>query len=169
MDVDNQNDDQTLFNPNRAYRVQTKIPLGTMEVPAHLNKTSTSRSNDQDRRQLESRNRNKPRLERRAEETEAAYARAQDEYDEFVELTTQYRDAENARNPTDQQSRVIREINVSVQSINLTGPDDGTPEIGRKMAEKLLSLKKVMDTAWTAWNAAEKVNFFLRHFLKKFR
>ena len=156
MDVDNQNDDQ-LFNPHRAYRVQTKIPLGTMEVPSHLNKASTSRSNDNDRRLLESRNRNKPRLERRAEETEAAYQRAQDEYDNFVDLTTQYRDAENARNPTEQQSRVIRELNESVQTINLTGPGDGTPELGRKMAEKLLTLKKTMDTAMTAWNAAEKV------------
>ena len=157
MEVDNHgHDDQSLYNPHRAYRVQTKIPLGTMEVPTHLNKASTSKVNASDRQQLESRNRNRPRLERRVAEAHEAHTRAQDEYDDFVELTRQYPDAENARNPTVEQSRVIREINQSVQSINLTGPDDGTPELARKMAEKLLTLKKNMDAALAAWNAAEK-------------
>ena len=150
-------DDAALYNPNRAYRVQTKIPLGTMEVPAHLNKASTSRANTTDRRLLEARNRNLPHLERRAAEAEEAHTRAQTEYFEFVELAKQYRDAENARNPTDRQNRVIREINQSVQSINLTGPGDGTDELTRKMAEKVLTLKKDMDAAQTAWNTAEKV------------
>ena len=157
MEVENQHDDAALYNSNRAYRVQTKIPLGTMEVPAHLNKASTARGNATDRRLLEARKRGLPHLERRASEAEAEHTRASDEYYEFVELATQYRDAENARNPTDEQSRVIREINQSVQSINLTGPGDGTPELTRKMAEKVLTLKKAMDTAQTAWNNAEKV------------
>ena len=156
MEIEN-HDDAALYNPHRAYRVQTKIPLGTMEVPAHLNKATTSRTNTTDRRLLEARNRNLPHLERRAAEAEEAHTQAQSDYFEFVDLATKFHDAENARNPTEQQSRVIREINQSVQTINLTGPGDGTPEMTRKMAEKVLSLKKTMDQAQTAWNAAEKV------------
>ena len=157
MDTDNQHDDPTIYNPNRAYRVQTKIPLGTMEIPAHLNKASTSRANQSDRSQLEARNRNLPHIERRVKEAEIAHSNAQNEYYSFVDLTSKYRDAENARNPSSQQLLVIREINDSVQTINLTGPDDGTPEIGRKMAEKLLTLKKNMDTAMNTWNSVNKV------------
>ena len=157
MDTDNQHDDPMLYDSTRAYRVQTKIPLGTMEVPAHLNKASTSGVNATNRRQLEARKRNLPHLERSAAEAEEAHSKAQSEYYEFVELTKQFHDAENARHPTDQQSRVIREINDSVQFINLTGPSDGTPILTRKMAEKLLSLKKDKDAAMTQWNTASKV------------
>ena len=161
MDADNQHDDSVLYNPDRAYRVHTKMPLGTMEVPNYLNNAATSRSNVSSRRQLEARNRNLPNLERRAVEAEEAHERAKEEYDAFVELTKKYHEAENARNPTEQQSRVIRELNESVQTINLTGPGDGTPELTRKMAEKLLTLKKDMDAASTAWNVAESVSRLL--------
>ena len=157
METDN-SDNVMLYDSNRAYRGQSKIPVGTMEIPAHLNKASTSRVNVSDRRQLESRRRNLPFLERRAEEAEEEASRAQTEYFQFVDLTKQFRDADNARNPTENQARVIREINDSVQSITLTGPGDGTPELTRKMAEKVLSLKKAMDTANSGSNAANKVN-----------
>ena len=157
METENQYDDAAVYNSNRNYRGPQKTPLGTMEIPAHLNKASTSRINVNDRRQLEARQKKLPHLEHRAMETEQEHDRAQTEYYEYIELAKQYRDAENARTPTVEQSRVIREINDSVRTINLTGPDDGTPELGRKMAEKGLTLKKNMDAALTSWNAAEKV------------
>ena len=157
METDTGYDDPKYYDANRAYRGQTKIPIGTMEIPAHLNKASTSRVNVNDRRQLESRNRNLPHLERRVMETEEEASRAQTEYYNFVDLTKQFQDADDARNPTESQARVIREINESVQTINLTGPGDGTPELTRKMAEKVLTLKKAMDTATANWNAANKV------------
>ena len=158
MEAENQYDDAALYNSQRNYRAPPKAPLGTMEIPAHLNKASTSRINVNDRRQLEARQKKLPHLEQRAMETEQEHDRAQTEYLQYVELAKQYRDAENARTPTAEQSRVIREINESVRTINLTGPDDGTPELGRKMAERVLTLKKTMDAALASWNAAEKVN-----------
>ena len=157
MDTENQYDDAALYNPQRTYRGPPKMPLGTMEVPAHLNKASTSRVNVNDRRQLEARQKNLPHLEQRASETEQEHARAQAEYEKFYDLTKKFADAENARHPTVEQTRVLQEINDSVRTINLTGPDDGTPEMGRKMAERILTLKKNMDAALSAWNAAEKV------------
>ena len=164
METDNGHDDVKLYDSARTYRGQTKIPVGTMEIPAHLNKASTSRVNVSDRRQLESRKRNLHYLERRAEEAEEEASRAQAEYYQFVDLMKQFQEADNARNPTENQARVIREINESVQSINLTGPGDGTPEITRKMAEKVLGLKKVMDTANASSNAANKVRKLRKSF-----
>ena len=150
-------DDLKYYDSGRAYRGQNKIPIGTMEIPAHLNKASTSKINVSDRKQLESRKRSRDYLQRRADEAEQEHTRSQNEYYEFVDLTRSYRDAENARNPTEDQARVIRELNDSVQTINLTGPGDGTPLLARKMAEKLLTLKKAMDAASSSWNAATKV------------
>lgn len=158
MESGNQHDDPMQYNSNRAYRTQSKIPLGTMEIPAHLNKASTSSINVTNRKQLEARQRTLPNLERAAADAEAEHTRAEAEYLKFVDLTTQYRDAENARNPSTEQSRVIQEINDSVATINLTGPDDGTPILGRKMAVQLLNLKKAMDAAMTQWNSKAKVN-----------
>lgn len=158
MEAENQYDDAALYNSQRNFRAPQKMPLGTMEVPAHLNKASTSRVNINDRRQLEARQKKLPHLEQRALETEQEHDRAQTEYDEYVALAKQYGDAENARTPTTEQSRVIRQINDSVRTINLTGPDDGTPEMCRKMAEKVLTLKKNLDAALSLWNAAEKVS-----------
>ena len=169
MDSENQHDDPMLYNSNRVYRNQNKVPLGTMEIPAHLNKASTSSVNVTNRKQLEARKRTLPNLERAAADAEAAHTLASDEYTNFVDLATQYRDAENARQPTAEQSRVIREINDSVITINLTGPGDGTPELGRKMAVQVLNLKKKKDAAMTRWNTAAKVfyyNFIIRD--KKF-
>ena len=157
METENQHDDAALYNPNRTFRQQPKMPLGTMEIPSHLNKASTSAINVNDRRQLEARKRSLPHLEQRATETEAEHCRLQSEYFAYVALIKQYRDAENARCPTAEQSRVIREINESVRTINLTGPSDGTPELGQKMAQRTLTLKKDMDAAMASWNAAEKV------------
>ena len=165
METETQYEDAAIYNNQRVYRPQPKVPLGTMEVPAHLNK-GTSRINATDKRQLEARQKSLPYLEQRSTETEEEHCFAQREYLHFVALTKQFRDADNARHPTTEQTRVLQEINDSVRTINLTGPDDGTPEVGQKMAAKLLSLKKDMEAALTSWNTAEKVSL-VQHYCSK--
>ena len=54
MDSDDLNTG-SLYDQGRHYRPQAKMPLGTMEIPAHLNKASTSQANESARRQLEAR------------------------------------------------------------------------------------------------------------------
>ena len=157
MEVDGDDTTQN-FDPARAYRQQTKIPIGTMEIPAHLDKDGTSTVNATDRKQLESRRRTLKHLDRRRIETEEEHTAAETEYYDFLELMESWKSASNIRNPTDEQQVIIRSMNESVSSINLTGPNNGIPEIQRKMSEKVLKLKDVKNAAMSAWNSALKVS-----------
>ena len=156
MEVDGEENHS--YDPARAYRQQTKIPLGTMEVPAHLDKAGTSAVNATDRKQLEARRRALKRLDRRRIETEAEHETAETEYDSFVDLMDDWKAANNVRTPTDEQQVIIRTMNESVSSINLTGPNNGVPEIQRKMSEKVLKLKDAKNAAFAAWTGALKVS-----------
>ena len=156
MEIDG--DETHTYDPARTYRQQTKIPIGTMEVPAHLDKAGTSTVNANDRKQLESRRRTLKHLDRRRAETEEEHSVAETEYYDFLELMEEWKSASNVRSPSDEQQVIIRTMNESVSSINLTGPNNGVPEIQRKMSEKVLKLKDVKNAAMTAWNNALKVN-----------
>ena len=156
MEIDGDDNTQN-YDPARAYRQQTKIPIGTMEIPSHLDKDSASSVNATDRKQLESRRRTLKHLDRRRIETEEEHSAAETEYYDFVELMEDWKGANNARDPTEEQQVIIRSMNESVSSINLTGPNNGVPEIQRKMSEKVLKLKDAKNAAMTAWNSALKV------------
>ena len=158
MEVDG---DETMhtYDPNRMYRQQTKIPIVTMEVPAHLDKAGTSSVNATDRKQLESRRRTLKHLDRRRIETEEEHETAETEYYDFLELMENWKGASNVVNPTEDQQVIIRTMNESVSSITLTGPNNGVPEIQRKLSEKVLKLKDTKNTAMAAWTAALKVIF----------
>ena len=155
--MDSEDYSGSTYDPTRPYRPQMKMPVGTMEIPTHLNKASTSQANDSLRRQLEARRKTYNHLENRCNEAEADHSEAESAYLEFVALMKRFKEADNARHPTAEQTQIIHDLNESVANIQVQGPDNGVPELGRKMAEKALQLKKAKDTAWTSWNQATKV------------
>ena len=144
------------YDPQRLYRAPKGPMVGTMEIPNHLAVTSGKDAAAEDRDDLNHRQEMSSRLLARRKEAGNILREAERAYEDFQQLMRDYREADNAKNPTEPQQKVIQQLNSSVSTVVLTGQSTLDPLV-RRMSTKAIQLRDARDVANKNWNEAYKV------------
>lgn len=144
------------------YTNRIKGNFYTLTIPHYIRGTKEAASTEQETRDLTDRRRQKEDLLKARGDTSAAYTQAQRDLDDFQRRVHEFRQANNVKNPTTEDRRLIATVTQSVSSIRLTGPSYGVSDIDRRIAAHATVLVKKRDETMAAWNDAGKVKSLKR-------
>ena len=133
----------------------------TIPLARHLIGGAVATHDEQDVKDLQSRNKQLPKLLARKEEASKLYDEAEKELNDFRDNVAAYRVADNHKKPTADETSVMLAVRASVSSITLTGPGHGVSDIDRQIAAHAVALKKKSDTLYKSYNEASKVIYYI--------
>ena len=129
----------------------------SMQVPHHIHGKKATIQTEREKNDLTRRRRQKEDLMEEQERASEAYDNAQAELTEFQDQVKAFKAADRVKDPSAHDREVMLEVRRSVESITLSGPSHGVPDIERKIAAHAIALKKKRDDAMKVYDDAGKV------------